>query len=261
MPMYIAMLLIGMIYLVLLIIVRTRPENSSHEDSPTQAHSKDKKGRSLNTVPQASWQATVIKAFTSFFFLMTMGAAALADGRHYEFAVFIGGGLLLGLLGDIWLELKYLYPLDSENWTMMGFLVFLVGHFFYLAAVNSIAGIRPAALAAGIAGVAVAAAFILMGEKPMHLQYGRFKTISVIYGSVLFFMAVYTLTCAFLLRNLGLLVMGIGGALFLLSDLVLSCIYFGEGNERPGFLAVNYILYYVGQYLIASSVLWIGKLF
>ncbi|MCD7819594.1 MAG: lysoplasmalogenase [Lachnospiraceae bacterium] len=232
--MYIAMLLIGFLYLILLIALRTRG---------------------------ASWQATVIKSFTSFFYLMTLGTAVLAEGFHYQYAAFIGGGLLLGLLGDIWLDLKYLYPLDSDIWTMMGFLVFLVGHFFYLGAVGSVAGLQPAALAVGIVGALAAVAFILLGEKPMNLQYGKFKTISTAYGAVLFFMAAYTLGCAFLLRNLGLLIMGIGGVLFLLSDLVLSCIYFGEGNDRPIFIALNYIFYYVGQYMIASSVLWIGRIF
>ncbi|MCC8137550.1 MAG: lysoplasmalogenase [Clostridiales bacterium] len=235
MTMYYAMLLIGLIYLVLMIFMRVRHGSS--------------------------WQATVLKAFTSFFFLMTLGAAALTERVHLQFAVFIGGGLLLGLLGDIWLDLKYLYPLDSDVWTMMGFLMFLVGHFFYLAAVFLTVGIQAAALIAGLVGAIFAIIFIYAGEKLMHLTYGKFKTISAVYGSVLFFMAVYTLGCAILLHNLGLLVMGIGGGLFLLSDLVLSNIYFGEGKHGPAWVAVNYVLYYAGQYLIASSVLWIGDVF
>lgn len=43
--------------------------------------------------------------------------------------------------------------------------------------------------------------------------------------------------------------------------LVLSNIYFGENRDGPVWIAVNYVLYYAGQYLIASSVLWIGKTF
>ncbi|MCD8012257.1 MAG: lysoplasmalogenase [Lachnospiraceae bacterium] len=234
MIMYAAMLVVGFVYLVLMIAARVRG---------------------------AGWQATVLKSFTSFFFLMTLGAAALAEHSHLQFAVFVGGGLLLGLLGDIWLDLKFLYPEDSDIWTMMGFLVFLVGHFFYLDAVFLTAGIRQEAVAAGLAGALLAIAFICAGEKPMHLQYGKFKTISTVYGAVLFFMAVYTLVSAVLLRNIGLLVMGAGSALFLLSDLVLSNIYFGENRNGPVWIAVNYVLYYAGQYLIASSVLWIGKTF
>lgn len=234
MMMYYTMLAVGLIYLVLMIAMR---------------------------VHGPSWQATVLKSFTSFFFLMTLGTAILAEHMHLRFAVFVGGGLLLGLLGDIWLDLKYLYPDDSDNWTMMGFLVFLVGHFFYIAAVIFTAGVLPAAVAAGLAGALLALLFIYLGEKPMHLEYGRFKSISAVYGAVLFFMAVYTLCCAFLQRNMGLLIMGIGSALFLLSDLVLSNIYFGKGKYGPAWIAVNYVLYYAGQYLIASSVLWLGKMF
>ncbi|MCD7834262.1 MAG: lysoplasmalogenase [Lachnospiraceae bacterium] len=231
MMMYIAMLVVGLVYLVLMILTRLRGP---------------------------SWQTVVLKSFTSFFFLTTLGVAALTEGRHFQFALFVGGGLLLGLMGDIWLELKGLYPEDADAWTMMGFLVFLVGHFFYLAAVTSVAGFRTEAFVAGVIGALAALAFIYIGEKPMHLKYGKYKTISAVYGAILFFMAVYTVACAILLRNLGLLVMGIGGVFFLLSDLVLSVIYFGEGKDRPVALAVNYVLYYIGQYLIASAVLWIG---
>ncbi|MCC8100720.1 MAG: lysoplasmalogenase [Clostridiales bacterium] len=232
MMMYIAMLVVGLVYLVLMIITRLHGP---------------------------SWQATVLKSFTSFFFLTTLGVAALTEGRHFQFALFVGGGLLLGLMGDIWLELKGLYPEDAESWTMVGFLVFLMGHFFYLAAVTSVTGFQMEGFVAGLIGALAALVFIYIGEKPMHLQYGKFKVIFSIYGALLFFMAAYTVACAVLLRNLGLLVMGIGGVFFLLSNLVLSMIYFGEEKkDRPALLVINYVLYYVGQYLIASSVLWIG---
>ncbi|MCD8396156.1 MAG: lysoplasmalogenase [Lachnospiraceae bacterium] len=232
MIMYITMLVVGLVYLVLMIITRLHGP---------------------------SWQATVLKSFTSFFFLTTLGVAALTEGRHFQFALFVGGGLLLGLMGDIWLELKGLYPEDSEAWTMMGFLMFLVGHFFYLAAAASVAGFRTEAFVAGIISALTALAFIYLGEKPMHFQYGKFKAISSVYGALLFFMAAYTVACAILLQNLGLLVMGIGGVLFLLSSLVLSIIYFREEKkEESALLVINYVLYYVGQYLIASSVLWIA---
>jgi len=232
--MYYVVLAAGLIYLILMLAMRVR---------------------------EPSWQATVMKSFTSFFFMMTLGAALLVEHSHLRFAVFVGGGLLLGLLGDIWLDLKVLYPDDSDIWTMMGFLVFLVGHCFYIAAVMFTVGILPAAVSVGLLGALFALVFVYVGEKPMHLNYGRFKSISAIYGSVLFFMAAYTLCCAILQRNLGLLIMGIGGALFLFSDLLLSRIYFGEGESGPILIAANYILYYAGQYLIASSVMWLGKAF
>ncbi|MCD8022763.1 MAG: lysoplasmalogenase [Lachnospiraceae bacterium] len=244
MIMYATILIVGFVYLILMIVTRMRGP---------------------------SWLATVLKSFTSFFYLMTLGTAVLAEGIHLQYALFIGGGLLLGLLGDVWLDLKYLYPEDSDTWTTMGFLVFALGHFFYLAAVFSVSGIQVWAFVAGIIAALIAIAFVFFGEKPMHLRYGKFKSVSTAYGALLFFMAVYTLGCAAIQRNLGLLIMGIGGVFFLLSDLVLSRIYFGEskadkGEEgepggRPALVAVNYILYYIGQYMIASSVLWIGTLF
>ena len=49
----------------------------------------------------------------------------------------------------------------------------------------------------------------------------------------------------------------VGAALFLLSDLVLSLIYF-EGNESRVLIVVNHVLYYVAQFLIALSLYYLG---
>ena len=51
----------------------------------------------------------------------------------------------------------------------------------------------------------------------------------------------------------------IGGVFFAISDLILSGTYFGKGRERPIDLALNYITYYAGQFLIASALVFIGK--
>ncbi len=92
----------------------------------------------------------------------------------------------------------------------------------------------------------------------MHLQYGSLRGISTAYGALLFFMTVFTLGNALLGRNVGLAVMGIGGLLFLRSDLILSGTYFGVGKDRPVHIVSNHLLYYLGQYMIASGILWIG---
>ena len=44
-----------------------------------------------------------------------------------------------------------------------------------------------------------------------------------------------------------------GIILFLLSDLVLSGTYFGEGRDRPRDIALNYLSYFPAQFLIAFA--------
>ena len=50
-----------------------------------------------------------------------------------------------------------------------------------------------------------------------------------------------------------------GSILFAISDLILSGTYFGEGRERPVDLALNYLTYYGGQFLIASSLVALAR--
>ena len=57
--------------------------------------------------------------------------------------------------------------------------------------------------------------------------------------------------------SLPILLLIIGAALFLLSDLVLSMIYF-DGNDSRVLIVVNHVLYYAAQFLIALSVYYIG---
>ena len=51
--------------------------------------------------------------------------------------------------------------------------------------------------------------------------------------------------------------MFVGGLLFLLSDLILSGTYFGEGKRRPVDIITNHVSYYAAQFVIASAVMFI----
>ena len=101
----------------------------------------------------------------------------------------------------------------------------------------------------------VLAAGVLLTEKPMKLRYGKFKAISLVYGFVLTFMTAVAWTSYAAGGARQALLMGIGGVLFLASDLVLSATFFGEGHDRPINYTLNYILYYGAQFTIALSLL------
>ena len=58
-------------------------------------------------------------------------------------------------------------------------------------------------------------------------------------------------------NNMTLNLMFIGGIFFIVSDLILSGTYFGEGKERPIDLISNIAIYYIAQYVIAFSVLFL----
>ena len=208
-------------------------------------------------------KAVFVKSIVSVFFLLTLMTATLAAGENadWKYTVLLAGGLVLGLLGDIWLDFKYIYTQDSDFWTFSGFFVFMFGHFFYFAAVISRFGIvHPlATVFAGISAVATVIVLLVL-EKPTKMHYGKFKAITLVYGAILVSMFALCLnTCLFDEgRNAGILLMAIGGGLFIVSDLILSGTYFGTGKNRPVDIITNHTTYYLAQYCIAASALLVN---
>ena len=47
------------------------------------------------------------------------------------------------------------------------------------------------------------------------------------------------------------------GVFFIISDLILSGTYFGEGKNRPVDIITNHATYYLAQFIIASAILFI----
>ena len=213
-------------------------------------------------VKKCSAKATVLKALVSVCFILSWLAASYFTG-FTPFKALLGGGLLFGLLGDIWLDLKFCYREDEDFYTKMGFLSFGIGHLFYIAAVvlGTAGGFKPLCILPAC-GVAVLAALVVyFGDKAMKLRYGgNYKLISAVYGAVLFFMAAFAFFSALfagLSANAHLVVMAIGGVLFVLSDLILSGTYFGEGKNRPVDVITNHVFYYAAQFVIAAAVLFV----
>ena len=100
---------------------------------------------------------------------------------------------------------------------------------------------------------------VLVLEKPMKVKYGNFKTIVVCYSFILALMMGMSGSLAIMhsFKNMTLNLMFVGGIFFVVSDLILSGTYFGEGKERPVDLISNIVIYYIAQFAIAFSVLFL----
>ena len=218
----------------------------------------------IEKIKKASIKALYMKTFISICFLMVGIYATKKSGS--TFGVFVVIGLIWGLLGDIWLDLKYVYPKDDYLYTIAGFECFSVGHLFYIIGLlicffkphqDSILYVAiPAALA-----LASGFAVVLFG-KLMKLNYGRFKIVSMIYGVFLFGTTFFSGSLALMngFKNVTLNLFFIGAILFAASDLILSGTYFGEGKDKPIDITLNYLTYYPGQFLIAWSVLFLSNI-
>ena len=205
-----------------------------------------------------SVKALIIKAFVSVLFIAVGFCALWTNVSRAGF--FVLGGLVCGILGDIWLDLKYIYPDDDTPFTFSGFVSFAVGHVLFISGMllDFKAFVTPAALWI-TAGLSLALGFATVLSGPlMKLNYGKFKGISMLYGPLLFGTALiaFVLGRAAGFENTGLTMMCVGGLLFALSDLVLSGTYFGVGRDRPVDIIANYAFYYGAQFTIAMAILF-----
>lgn len=128
------------------------------------------------------------KTIASFFFLLTALSAAAVNSGHEVYAGLIVFGLVLGLSGDIWLDLKWIYEKDMEKFLNAGFIAFIIGHVFYIGAIYKFAGnwsVLTAVLPI-IISVVVAIGNVIVSEKLMKLKFGKFRTI----------VGVYTFSCS-----------------------------------------------------------------
>ena len=206
-----------------------------------------------------SIKALILKATVSCCF-MGIAAAAAMSCTSPVFAFCTIMGLLLGLLGDVWLDLKFVYPADDTVYTFAGFWSFAVGHTFFIAGLLATYAdfsrpmyfIIPVVVAAAVGIANVYAGPI------MKLDYGRFAGITKFYGSILFSMTLIAGSLALMhgWSETTLNLMFVGGISFIISDLVLSGTYFGKDHEKPVDIILNYVFYYGAQFIIAFSILF-----
>ncbi|MBE7002794.1 MAG: lysoplasmalogenase [Ruminococcaceae bacterium] len=212
-------------------------------------------------VKRCSLKAAFLKSVTSVLFvsLAVCGWYITADAKPTILGLFVIPGLVCGLLGDVWLDLKYVFPEKDEPFTYAGFLAFGVGHVLYITGMSLQFCPRASVgyvLVPIVLGTALGFGNMLL-EKPMKLDYGKMKPVAITYGALLF---------SFVLTSGGLALLHgwherainaifLGSLLFAASDLILSGTYFGKGKDRPVDIITNYLTYYPAQYLIALSLL------
>ena len=205
---------------------------------------------------QPSLKALIFKMSTTLLIIFFALFTILQEGVQLNISVLVIAGLVFGLIGDIVLDLKLIYPKDDKFYTFFGFTSFILGHLLYIGyfLLNYHLQVLDYSFIFGLAGMTVF--IVLITEVPMKLNFGKFRLISAVYAFILSFITFLMLWTSFRYENVGILIFGIGLISFLLSDLILSHSYFGK-EEKPWMIVSNYLFYYGAQYLIALSILWI----
>lgn len=203
--------------------------------------------------------AMFLKAGASVCFIGTAFSAFAFNNKEFEYGILVIMGLIFGLLGDVWLDMKYVYKQHDHIYTYAGIICFIINHIFYIPAVVLKYGEGEFEWWYAVINIAASLIFATVTmalEKPMGVKYGRYKKILFLYG---IFLSCTMFTSLFGMFYKGfsmdLLMINIAAVFFTLSDLVLSNIYFKEGGNTKTNVVVNHLLYYIAQFTFASTLL------
>lgn len=200
----------------------------------------------------------LFKSVSSLCYLLTAVFALIdnVNARTYGSLIIMGGAL--GLVGDILLDLKGIYKKDERVYLKGGFIFFLVGHIFYIAAIVYSIKLKWWIVLLGAAVSAVIGVLTVLSANLMKVHYGAYRKIVAVYVAFLAMTTVMSATAMIVSSfEKGYVLMAVGSLLFLLSDAVLSNTFFGRGKDKKHHLFINHFLYYAGQYLIAASIMFI----
>ncbi|MCR5437271.1 MAG: lysoplasmalogenase [Treponema sp.] len=178
----------------------------------------------------------------------------LTDGSDFKAAKLIVCGLIFGAVGDILLNLRFVFEKNGKKIFLAGIAAFLTGHILYLV---SIIPFSKSLIVSCICGVAAAAIILVIVLSKFKVSLA-FKIFGIIYvGSVVLMTSIAVGNCITSDFSCGYLVFALGAILFTLSDVILIFNTFGDKTLFP-LRILNLSLYYLGQILIAFSLflLW-----
>lgn len=194
---------------------------------------------------------TVAKAAASLCFVL-LGASSLSDSFGKAGTILLMG-LVLGLIGDIFLGVFQSGDPATALYLPAGMLAFAAEHFFVAVAVSKAAGFDVFSLVVALAVGAVCTAVVgIVEPKLFKFEFGTMLVPALGYMFILASAMSYYV--AAFLRDPSFLIVVIGMGLFIISDLVLSAMYFGGKDKNGVFKTVNLATYYAGQILFAVSI-------
>lgn len=203
----------------------------------------------------------ISKTFSSLFFVLSGISVSFSSSSNFDIKYIIIIGLLFGMLGDIFLGLKGVYKSNFKEWLFSGFISFMIGHVFYITAVILISDINLKFIVISIILAVTLGISAMIMEKPLNLNYGIYKKTAFIYASFLSCnLSTSLISCIYTgFKNKMLISFFIGSAFFLISDSILSKTYFGIkcNTVRPAWMISNNLTYYIAQYFIVLSILFI----
>ncbi len=202
--------------------------------------------------------AVMFKICASMMFVVTAAVSIFYTKGDIRYGILMVIGLVLGLLGDIWLDFKWIYKSENRYFTYGGFLFFLIGHSCYIPAIIMVNHLSLKTILLCLIFPFLMAVGIQVGEKPMKLDLTGYRVICSVYGAAVG-MTVSTSVAAALAEGRGVsqIILAVGSIMFILSDLILCSTYFGEGKTSKPYVLFNHLLYYMAQFAVAMSIFFL----
>lgn len=173
-------------------------------------------------------------------------------------------GLVLGLVGDIVLDLKVMYEFHNNQYLTCGMTSFSMAHIFNIAAILTFANTQlsiqnyliPIAIMIG-ASIVLTLIISLISTKVLKLNYGKHAVLTNIYCFILLLTTILSIYFTIILQNYSMIILATGLVFFLTSDLILSMQYFGGKQGDKKLIVLNHFTYYLAQVLIATFIYFI----
>ena len=194
-------------------------------------------------VPAVVLKGLASACFVILGFLLSGGSPA---------AKLITVGLLLGCIADVLLNLRMVFPKKGQLIFLVGIVVFLSGHILYLIAI--LKGAAPLWICV-IIGV-ILTALLMKWIFARITAKKAFKIFGIVYIGAIMLLNCLAIGNLIVSPSAFTAVFAAGAVLFLLSDIVLILNTFGK-ETRQGLRVMNISLYYLGQLLIALSLLYL----
>ena len=192
--------------------------------------------------------AVILKGLASLCFVF-VGIMAGNGGQLAKLAV---TGLALGCIADVLLNLRWVFPKKGQLIFLIGILVFLSGHVVYLAAVLPMADNWVACIVVG----AVLTALLMKWIFSKITAKKAFKIFGVFYLGAIMMLNSVAVSNLMTEPSTFTGLFAAGALLFLISDIVLILNTFGP-ESKFSLRVTNLSLYYLGQLLIAWSLLFV----
>ena len=192
--------------------------------------------------------AVILKGLASLCFVL-VGVMA---GNGGQLAKLIVTGLLLGCVADVLLNLRWVFPKKGQLIFLVGILLFLGGHVVYLAAVLPMADNWAVCVVVGV----VLTALLMKWIFSKITAKKAFKIFGVFYLGAIMLLNCVAVSNLMTAPSAFTGLFAAGALLFLISDIVLILNTFGP-KSKFSLRVTNLSLYYIGQLLIAWSMLFV----